>query len=112
MASDFLDVLEKDEKARKRISKLVVGEILLDPELKLLLVEKSIQTLATKDDLRETEERLKEDLKSYVDVKFEDMNKRIDDLHRRIDDLHKITLTTLVAIVVSIVGMVLSRMLP
>jgi len=111
VASDFLEILERDEKARKRISKLVVADILLDPELKLLLVEKSLQTLATKDDLKDTEERLRaeiketeERLKSYVDVKFDALNKRI-------DDLHKITLSTLVTLVIGIVGMVLSKII-
>ena len=124
MASELIDLLERDEKVRKRISKLVVAEILLDPELKLLMVEKSLQALATKGDLRETEERLRseirdvedklrtefkseiaaseERLKSYVDVKFEALNKRI-------DDLFKVTASTLIAIVVGMVGLFVSR---
>ena len=93
MASDILEILEKDEKLRKKLSKLVASEILLDPEIRLTLVEKSLELLATKKDLRETEERLraeireteerlraeiatiKEELKGYVDVRVADLQK-------------------------------------
>ncbi len=38
---EIIEELERDEKLRKRLTKLIASEILLDPELKLFLVEKS-----------------------------------------------------------------------
>ncbi|WP_457555454.1 hypothetical protein [Candidatus Pyrohabitans sp.] len=63
MASDILETLEKDEELRKKLSKLVASEILLDPEIRIALVEKSLELLATKKDLRDTEGRLRREIR-------------------------------------------------
>ena len=83
---EIIEALERDEELRKRLTKLIVSEIVLDPELKFFLVEKSLKTLATKNDvkdlkneIKEVENRLRneirneiknteERLKSYVDA--------------------------------------------
>ncbi len=115
---EIIEALERDKELRKRLTKLIVSEIVLDPELKLFLVEKSLETLATKNDIKDlrneikdVEERLRKEIKevenrlrneirneiknteerlrNYVDTKFDALNKRIDDMNKRIDDLNK-----------------------
>ncbi len=124
MASEVIELLKKDKKAREELSEFIASEIALNPKFRDVLVRTVAGELATKEDINElrratqqdikelraefkselaaTEERIKEDIKSYVDVKFEALNKRI-------DDLLKVTVTALIAIVVGMVGLFVSK---
>ncbi len=127
MASEVIELLKKDKKAREELSEFIASEIALNPKFRDVLVRTVAGELATKEDIKElraeikeTEERLRaeikdseeklrteikeseERVKSYVDVKFEALNKRI-------DDLLKVTVTALIAIVVGIVGLFVSK---
>ncbi len=57
---EFIEALERDKELRKRLTKLIVSEIVLDPEIKFILVEKSLETLATKNDIKDLRKEIKD----------------------------------------------------
>ena len=73
---EIIEALERDEKLRKRLTKLIVSEIVLDPEIKLLLVEKSLETIATKNDIK--------DLRNEIKDVEEGLRKEIKDVENRL----------------------------
>ena len=78
----------------------IVIEIAREREFQDLILRAAIPRVATKDDLKELETRLKNDLIHYID-------KRIDDLNRRIDDLRKfmgIGFTILAVLLSALIG--------
>ena len=70
---EIIEELERDEKLRKRLIKLIASEILLDPELKLLLVEKASKPL---------QQRCGGKAQELCRCEFDALNKRIDDMNK------------------------------
>ncbi len=68
------DLLERDEEGRKRIADILASEI----ALRSRTVEAVLKEVATKDDLKELEKRIKE----YVDLKIEGLGNEIGSLEK------------------------------
>lgn len=100
---EFLDKLEKDNRARKRLAEIIVT----DYEVRIALINAVLRDVATKQDIMEMRNevrgeisRLENEFKNYVD-------KRIEDLNRRIDDLNNLVRVSLIAIVVTLATTIL-----
>ena len=129
MSSDLIEALRKDARLRKDLSRLVASEIIADPEIRLLVVEKVIADVATKSDLRGEVEALRSEveksgqtlreeieksnqaLREEIEKSNEALRREIDLLGRRIDDLQKVTLSSLVAILLTLATVVITRVL-
>jgi len=82
--SDVAERLLQD----KRFLKGVAAELAKDPNLQLLILESVIKNVATKDDIRELKEEIREN-RRYTDVRVSDLDKRIESLDKRFDSLDK-----------------------
>lgn len=82
--SDVAERLLQD----KRFLKGVAAEPAKDPNLQLLILESVIKNVATKDDIRELKEEIREN-RRYTDVRVSDLDKRIESLDKRFDSLDK-----------------------
>ena len=82
--SDVAERLLQD----KRFLKGVAAEPAKDPNLQLLILESIIKNVATKDDIRELKEEIREN-RRYTDVRVSDLDKRIESLDKRFDSLDK-----------------------
>ncbi len=140
MSADLIEALRKDDRLRKDLSRLVASEIIADPEIRLLVVEKVIADVATKSDLRGEVEALKSEiekssqtlreeidrsnqalreeiekssqtLREEIEKSNQALRREIDLLGRRIDDLQKVTLSSLVAIVLTLATVIITRVL-
>ncbi len=140
MSADLIEALRKDARLRKDLSRLVASEIIADPEIRLLVVEKVIADVATKSDLRGEVEALKSEiekssqtlreeidrsnqalreeiekssqtLREEIEKSNQALRREIDLLGRRIDDLQKVTLSSLVAIVLTLATVIITRVL-
>ena len=99
MASEIIELLKKDKKAREELSEFIASEIALNPKFRSVLVKTVAAELATKKDIKElkeeiaqnraeikeTEERLRSEIKeteerlrSYIDVRISDLDKRLE----------------------------------
>ncbi len=107
---DFLDKLEKDEKAKKKLAEIITS----DYDTRLALINAVLRDVATRQELVET----KNELKSYIDEKISEvnvridglgnsLNKRIDDVNKRVDDLNSLVRASLVAIVITLATTIL-----
>ncbi len=115
------ELLERDEEGRKRIADILASEI----ALRSRKVEAVLKEVATKDDLKELEKRIKE----YVDLKIDGLrsemrgiedklNERINSLEIKMDSLEKrldmparFTFATFIRIILTLVYVVLTRFL-
>ena len=119
----FAEMLEKDEEARARIADILATEIAL--RSRKLIVRAVLKEVATKDDIKElrnemrkeikeTEERLKRDLKEYVDIKIEslrnEMRNEIRGLEKRLEMLTKFMLGTFIGIILTLVSIILTKL--
>ncbi|MDM7275044.1 MAG: hypothetical protein P3X22_002825 [Thermoprotei archaeon] len=125
----IIDELRRDRKIREEfISEImpdVIVRLALDRDLRISLLRAIAGEVATKDDLKDLESRLKDyvdkkidDLKSYVDLRFESVNaridsldKRIDDLNRRVDDVSRNVRATLIAILITLLATIIVPLL-
>ena len=64
MASEFLELLKKDKEVMRELSERVAAEIVLQPEFRKVLARTAAGELATKEDLRKTEQSLRTDIKN------------------------------------------------
>ncbi len=105
----FAEMLEKDEEARARIADILATEIAL--RSRKLIVEAVLKEVATKDDI----ERLKNDLKEYVNVKVEglrnELRNEIRGLEKRLEMLTKFMLGTFMGIILTLVSIILTKFL-
>ncbi len=131
--SDFeekvIEVLKK-----KRVLKMIVSEIAVDPELRHFLLQSLLPNVATKDDIRELRRELRSEILanrnsinmllneihqarheiiSYVEGRISDLDKRIDALDKRIDALDKriSLLQWLMILMLSLMMFVLARVI-
>lgn len=84
-ASEVVEMLKKDKKAMEELSGFIATEIALKPKFRNILIKTVAGELATKDDieklrgeLKETGQRIKEDIKDYVDARISDLDKRLE----------------------------------
>ncbi len=118
------EMLEKDEEGRARIADILATEIAI--RSRKLIVKAVLKEVATKDDIeklrieirneiRETEERLKKDLKEYVDIKIDglrnELKNEIRGLEKRLDMLTKFMLGTFIGIILTLVSVILTKLL-
>ncbi|MBC7090817.1 MAG: hypothetical protein H5T50_02745 [Nitrososphaeria archaeon] len=107
---EFLDKLEKDNRARKRLAEIIVT----DYDVRIALINAVLRDVATKQDIMEMRNevrgeipRLENEFKNYVDKRIEDLNKKIEDLNRRIDDLNNLVRVSLIAIIITLATTIL-----
>ena len=104
-AKEIVKVLKGDKEALKELTE----ELVQTPDVRLALINAMLRDVATKEDLKELRAEFKEELtateqriKSYVDVKFDTLNKRI-------DDLYKVTVSALFGILLTLATLIITR---
>jgi len=94
----IIDLFEKDMKARKRLAELII----IEPDIRLALINAVLRDVATKDDVKALESMVRGEIKSLENRiqelsnivselrgSYRELSKRIDDLEVRINDLMK-----------------------
>lgn len=93
-----LPLIESDESVRKRIAKALAPELVLDSDLRLVIINGVLKDVATKSDVEKLSQQIEEIKKEIsslrerlarVEGELSQLNKRLDDLNKRIDDLDK-----------------------
>lgn len=95
-ADDIVELFEKNTRARKRFAELLVVE----PDLRLLIINAVLRDVATKRDI--------EELKRSLEAKIE---REIDRVEREIDRLFKLVIVSVLGILVSITTTIIVRIL-
>ncbi len=83
-AEEVVAEIEKNEGLRKRLAAALAS----DPETRILILRSIVREVATKQDLRDLENRLNiriNDIYRLIDARISDLNKRIDSLERSFD---------------------------
>ena len=88
----LLEELRQDEELRKALAEELLPEALRHRELRRAMLLALSREVATKEDI--------EGLKSYVDARFNDVN-------RRISDLYGVVRASLVAIIATLISTIL-----
>jgi PAS domain-containing protein len=88
----LLEELRQDEELRKALAEELLPEALRHRELRRAMLLALSREVATKEDI--------EGLKSYVDARFNDVN-------RRISDLYGVVKASLVAIIATLISTIL-----
>ena len=93
-ADQIVDLFERDLRARKRLAELIV----MEPDIRLAIINAVLREVATKDDIKALESYIKvlegriQELSNMVSEMrgaYKELSKRIDDLDKRIDSLDK-----------------------
>lgn len=118
---EFLNILEKDEKANKRLAEIVAS----NQDTRLALTNAVLRNVATRQELLETrndiknyiDERLTErvnglevriaELNSSLNKRVDGVSKRMDDVNKRLDDLNNLVRASFIAIVVTLASTIL-----
>jgi len=87
-----LEELRRDEELRRNLAEELLPEALRNRELRKAMLLALSREMATKEDI--------EELKSYVDA-------RINDVNRRISDLYGVVRASLVAIIATLISTIL-----
>lgn len=106
-ADKIVELFERDVRARKRFAELLVVE----PDLRLLIINAVLRDVATRRDIEELRKEMKRDiaeLKRSLEVKIE---REIDRLEREIDRLFKLVIVSVLGILASIITTILVRIL-
>jgi len=88
----LLEELRRDEELRRNLAEELLPEALRHRELRKAMLLALSREMATKEDI--------EELKSYVDA-------RINDVNRRISDLYGVVKASLVAIIATLISTIL-----
>jgi len=88
----LLEELRRDEELRRNLAEELLPEALRNRELRKAMLLALSREMATKEDI--------EELKSYVDA-------RINDVNRRISDLYGVVRASLVAIIATLISTIL-----
>jgi len=101
-AEDVVKLFESDERSRKRLAKLLLPEVVSEPDLRLAIINAVLRDVATKEDITkvmEEIEKIRKDVYTYITELRERVSKlegaftqlvdRIGDLDKRIDSLDK-----------------------
>ncbi len=78
-AKAIVKALKEDKEALKELAE----ELVSVHDIRLAIINAIIKDVATKQDVKESEDRIR----NYVDARVNDLNRRMDDLNRKIDNL-------------------------
>ena len=133
-ADQIVDLFERDLRARKRLAELIV----MEPDIRLAIINAVLREVATKDDIKALENDIKalgdatrKDIKelegriqglsnmvselrgAYKELskRIEDLDKRIDSLDKRIDFATKVTLLLTGSVLAALIAEIISRIL-
>ncbi|MDT7890196.1 MAG: hypothetical protein RQ885_14635 [Desulfurococcales archaeon] len=133
-ADQIVDLFERDLRARKRLAELIV----MEPDIRLAIINAVLREVATKDDIKVLENDIKalgdatrKDIKelegriqglsnmvselrgAYKELskRIEDLDKRIDSLDKRIDFATKVTLLLTGSVLAALIAEIISRIL-
>ncbi len=107
-AAEIVEMFRKDKAARKELVELPVAE----PDLRLIIVEAALREVATKQDLKELEERLKNELDYKISALRSELKADIVGLLRELDKLYKIMMTTLIGIMITLATTIITKIIP
>jgi predicted nuclease with TOPRIM domain len=126
-ADQIVDLFERDLRARKRLAELIV----MEPDIRLAIINAVLREVATKDDIKALENDIKalgdatrKDIKelegriqelsnmvSEMRGAYKELSKRIDDLDKRIDFASKVTLLLTGSVLAALIAEIISRVL-
>jgi predicted nucleic acid-binding Zn-ribbon protein len=122
-ADQIVDLFERDLRARKRLAELIV----MEPDIRLAIINAVLREVATKDDIKALESDIKElegriqelsNMVSELRGAYKELSKRIDDLDKRIDSLDKridfatkVTLLLTGSVLAALIAEIISRIL-
>ena len=126
-ADQIVDLFEMDLRARKRLAELIV----MEPDIRLAIINAVLREVATKDDIKALENDIKalgdatrKDIKelegriqelsnmvSEMRGAYKELSKRIDDLDKRIDFAAKVTLLLTGSVLAALIAEIISRIL-
>jgi predicted nuclease with TOPRIM domain len=126
-ADQIVDLFERDLRARKRLAELIV----MEPDMRLAIINAVLREVATKDDIKALENDIKalgdatrKDIKelegriqelsnmvSEMRGAYKELSKRIDDLDKRIDFASKVTLLLTGSVLAALIAEIISRVL-
>jgi predicted RNase H-like nuclease (RuvC/YqgF family) len=133
-ADQIVDLFERDLRARKRLAELIV----MEPDIRLAIINAVLREVATKDDIKALENDIKalgdatrKDIKelegriqelsnmvselrgAYKELskRIDDLDKRIDSLDKRIDFATKVTLLLTGSVLAALIAEIISRIL-
>jgi chromosome segregation ATPase len=122
-ADQIFDLFERDLRARKRLAELIV----MEPDIRLAIINAVLREVATKDDIKALESYIKvlegriQELSNMVSEmrgSYKELSKRIDDLDKRIDSLDKridfaakVTLLLTGSVLAALIAEIISRIL-
>jgi hypothetical protein len=126
-ADQIVDLFERDLRARKRLAELIV----MEPDIRLAIINAVLREVATKDDIKALENDIKalgdatrKDIKelegriqelfnmvSEMRGAYKELSKRIDDLDKRIDFATKVTLLLTGSVLAALIAEIISRVL-
>jgi len=113
LARQLLEEFSKDNEAYQEFIRRISVGIAQDDKVRLLILDSVIKEVATKSDIdalrkemRDTEQGIKTELKSYVDVKFESVNKRIETIR---EDMRTYFFGFLGGILATLIAIILTK---
>jgi len=126
-ADQIVDLFERDLRARKRLAELIV----MEPDIRLAIINAVLREVATKDDIKALENDIKalgdatrKDIKvlegriqelsnmvSEMRGAYKELSKKIDDLDKRIDFASKVTLLLTGSVLAALIAEIISRVL-
>jgi len=68
-AEDVVKLFESDERSRKRLAKLLLPEVVSEPDLRLAIINAVLRDVATKEDITkvmEEIEKIRKDVYTYI----------------------------------------------
>ena len=115
-ADQIVDLFERDLRARKRLAELIV----MEPDIRLAIINAVLREVATKDDIKALESYIKvlegriQELSNMVSEMrgaYKELSKKIDDLDKRIDFAAKVTLLLTGSVLAALIAEIISRIL-
>ncbi|MDT7890419.1 MAG: hypothetical protein RQ885_15770 [Desulfurococcales archaeon] len=115
-ADQIVDLFERDLRARKRLAELIV----MEPDIRLAIINAVLREVATKDDIKALEGDIKElegriqelsNMVSELRGAYKELSNRIEDLDKRIDFATKVTLLLTGSVLAALIAEIISRIL-
>ncbi len=115
-ADQIVDLFERDLRARKRLAELIV----MEPDIRLAIINAVLREVATKDDIKALESYIRvlkgriQELSNMVSEMrgaYKELSKKIDDLDKRIDFASKVTLLLTGSVLAALIAEIISRIL-
>ncbi len=126
LTQKIIEELRKDEKLKEKFMTYIAEGISTRPEIRGIIVSAVLRDVATKSDIKELKEgmeaeieRVRMELKEYIDAKFSSLDQRISSLEQRISRVEgqlslfiKMFIAFNVPILVGIIGILLKTYIP